>query len=45
VFHPEYSILASCSEDASIKIWDFDSGELDKTLKGHTGSINHIDFN
>ena len=25
-FHPVYSVIASCSEDASIKLWDYESG-------------------
>ena len=43
-FHPNYSLVASCGEDASIKFWDFDSGQLEKTLKGHTATINDIAF-
>lgn len=43
-FHPQYSVLASCSEDASIKFWDFEAGQFEKTLKGHTGTINYIAF-
>jgi len=43
-FHPQYSLLASCSEDASIKLWDFEAGQFEKTLKGHTGTINYIAF-
>ena len=43
-FHPNYSLFASCGEDASIKFWDFDSGQLEKTLKGHTATINDICF-
>ena len=43
-FHPQYSVLASCSEDASIKLWDFEAGQFEKTLKGHTGTINYIAF-
>lgn len=43
-FHPQYSLLASCSEDASIKLWDFEAGQFEKTLKGHTGTINYISF-
>jgi platelet-activating factor acetylhydrolase IB subunit alpha len=43
-FHPQYSLAASCAEDASIKIWDFDTGQLDKTLKGHTATVNDICF-
>ena len=26
-FHPSYNIIASASEDASIKIWDWETGE------------------
>ena len=43
-FHPSYSLFASCGEDASIKFWDFDSGQLERTLKGHTATINDICF-
>lgn len=43
-FHPVYQILASASEDCTIKIWDLESGELERTLKGHTKSINDILF-
>ena len=43
-FHPTYSIIASCSEDATIKIWDLDTGKNLKTLRGHTSTINDICF-
>lgn len=43
-FHPVYSILASCSEDGTIRIWDHESGENEKTLKGHTATVNCISF-
>ena len=36
--------MASSSEDASIKVWDYESGEFEKTLKGHTNSVNGICF-
>ena len=43
--HPVYSQTASGSEDASVKLWDYESGEYEKTLKGHTGvsslSLSH----
>ncbi|KAG6899536.1 hypothetical protein C0993_009352 [Termitomyces sp. T159_Od127] len=44
-FHPHYSILASTSVDATVKIWDWETGELEKTLKGHTKSVTDCDFN
>jgi len=43
-FHPQYTMLASCGEDASIKLWDFESGQLEKTLKGHTAPITDVAF-
>lgn len=43
-FHPLYSLLASASNDATIKIWDWETGEFDRTLKGHTRAVNDIDF-
>lgn len=43
-FHPQYSMLATCGEDAAIKIWDLDNGQLERTLKGHTATINDISF-
>ncbi|KAG6896964.1 hypothetical protein C0992_005025 [Termitomyces sp. T32_za158] len=44
-FHPHYSILASASVDATVKIWDWETGELEKTLKGHMKSVTDCDFN
>jgi platelet-activating factor acetylhydrolase IB subunit alpha len=44
VFHPVFSSLASASEDCTVKIWDFDSGDLEKTLKGHTKAVFCIDY-
>lgn len=44
VFHPIYSVLATCSEDATIKIWDYESGNFERTLKGHTDVVQDIAF-
>lgn len=44
LFHPVYSIVLSASEDASIKIWDFETGDYEKTLKGHTDSVQDLAF-
>ncbi|KAJ3411728.1 protein with putative role during mitosis [Chytridiales sp. JEL 0842] len=43
-FHPVFSILASASEDATVKIWDYESGEFERTLKGHTKAVHDITF-
>lgn len=42
--HPTYSICASGSEDASIRIWDYDSGSFERTLKGHIGPVTGVCF-
>jgi platelet-activating factor acetylhydrolase IB subunit alpha len=43
-FHPVFSSLASGSEDYSIKIWDWELGELERTVKGHTRAVLDVDF-
>ena len=42
--HPVYSIVVSASEDGTIKLWDYETGEYEKTLKGHTDSVQDIAF-
>ena len=42
--HPIYSIVATASEDASIKLWDYEQGELEHTMKSHTGIVSYIAF-
>lgn len=44
-FHPVYTQIASASEDASIKLWDYETGECEQTLREHTGMVNYINFN
>ena len=43
-FHPIFSSLASGSEDTTIKIWDWELGELERTVKGHTKAVLAVDF-
>ncbi len=42
--HPTFTVCASGSEDATIKIWDHESGEYVKTLKGHVNTVRSITF-
>ncbi|EGZ27265.1 hypothetical protein PHYSODRAFT_553886 [Phytophthora sojae] len=44
-FHPVFSVLVSGSEDASVKVWDFETGEYERTLKGHTNPVQAVAFN
>ena len=43
-FHPQFTQLASSSEDTTIKIWDYETGEFERTLKGHTASVQHVEY-
>lgn len=43
-FHPIFSSLASGSEDTTLKIWDWELGELERTIKGHTKAVLDCDF-
>ncbi|KAE8148513.1 Nuclear distribution protein nudF [Aspergillus avenaceus] len=43
-FHPTFSSIASGSDDCTIKIWDWELGELERTLKGHTRAVRDIDY-
>ncbi|KAL7423272.1 Lissencephaly-1 [Cryptotrichosporon argae] len=43
-FHPTWTVLASASEDATVKVWDWDGGELERTIKGHTKAVTDVDF-
>ncbi|WVN90828.1 nuclear distribution protein PAC1 [Cryptococcus depauperatus CBS 7841] len=44
VFHPKWTVLASASEDASVKVWDWEGGEMERTVKGHTKAVMDVDF-
>jgi platelet-activating factor acetylhydrolase IB subunit alpha len=32
-FHPAYALCASVAEDATIKLWDYEAGEFERTMK------------
>lgn len=42
--HPVYTMAASASEDGTIKLWDHESGEYLRTLRGHTNVVTSVDF-
>lgn len=44
-FHPVFSVFVSGSEDATLKVWDFETGEYERTLKGHTNAVQAVAFN
>lgn len=41
-FSPDGKRIASCSADATIKIWDAETGRLEHTLEGHMAGISCI---
>jgi len=43
-FHPKFSNVVSASEDTSMKVWDYETGESERTLKGHTKAVQDCDF-
>jgi platelet-activating factor acetylhydrolase IB subunit alpha len=42
--HPAYPLLASASEDATIRIYHLETGVYERTLRGHTQAIHDICF-
>ena len=44
-FHPDFTNIVTCGDDATIKIWDYETGEFEKTLKSHINAVNHVSYN
>ena len=42
--HPVYSIVASASEDGSLRIWDYEQGESEHIMKDHAGHVNYLAY-
>lgn len=42
--HPLFSVAASGSEDASIKLWDTEAGVCERSLTGHINAITDLCF-
>ncbi len=43
-FTPDGSLLATCSYDRQINLWDVASGKLIRTLSGHNGAVFELAF-
>ncbi|CAN6674895.1 nuclear distribution protein Pac1p [Trichomonascus vanleenenianus] len=43
-FHNLFSVVASACEDGTIKVWDWELGELERTIKAHTKAVVDVDF-
>lgn len=44
-FHPKFALVVTCSEDNTIKVWDSDTGDYERDLKGHTDAVQCVAFN
>lgn len=38
------SVMVTSSEDATVKVWDYETGDFEKTLKGHTDAVQDVAF-
>lgn len=43
-FHPKFSSLASGSDDCTIRIYDWELGEWEQTIKAHTRAVLDLDY-
>jgi len=43
-FSVDGKLLASCSQDKSVMIWDTETGHLNHIIEGHFGGVNCVCF-
>ena len=43
--HPSFPIVASGSDDGSVRLWDYETMQLYETFREHAGAVSHISFN
>lgn len=41
---PSFSVMVTASEDATVKVWDYETGDFERTLKGHTDAVQDLSF-
>ena len=43
-FFSLWSVMVTASEDATVKVWDYETGDFERTLKGHTDAVQDLSF-